>query len=181
MPLSPYTFVRRSPPGAAALAPIGGMGETRKISWIIRMTSRRIAQIRNSPEGSITLSPRCLFQELFANNQPVAVIAYMLAIGSPPFAEDSIYEAFPNEYDPAFHSFTQDFSTQQITPIILIGDSGEPEHQLAMKNIMASFLVPAVGRIAQMDPWTVPQFEACLQSMLDEFPSRLALWEAAGR
>ncbi|QGQ23972.1 hypothetical protein F1728_15345 [Gimesia benthica] len=174
-------IIKDLPPGFGIFVPTKvGEDNMRKFCWMIRMESSKIKEIEQLPIGSVIFHPKLCYHSILVNEHRVGV--FNVLIGMSPdgvFNQNTIYEAFCNEFDETTSGVISTFTTQKVVPILLIGDSREIEHSLAFENTveMKRYAQKVLALLSTHDyEWTQDEFEICKQDYISRYPTRMERW-----
>ena len=174
-------LIKDLPPGYGIFVPTkAGEDNIRKFCWIIRMESSKIKELEQLPIGSVIFRPNLCYHSMQVNGHQVGVLNVLIGM-SPErdFNENSIYEAFCNEFDETTSGVISTFTTQKVIPFLLVGDSREIEHSLAFENSveMKRYAQQVLAHLSKYDyEWTQDEFEICKQDYISKYPTRMDRW-----
>lgn len=155
--------IGKQPVGTAAFWPmtLDGM---RKMAWVIRMSSADINVLKGKSVGK----QKAKVVGQLIGDKTVVLFSVSVALGAETPDESRTYQADLNEHATGFGGSLETLTTQDLIPVLLIGDSGKLEHSLALPNEIRPFAQKALGRVSEVPAWTADEFAQLANQLAGE-------------
>lgn len=175
-----FEHVSNSPPGTAGISPLPLPGQVKRTAWIIRKTTPEIEALKAITD--LRFQQRAGMYHANVNGKIVEVLTLMIAVGSEPFGPSSISLGIAgNEHqEGVYGGLLENLTTQDIMPVVFVGDSKNIEFNTATENTLRPFARKALAELSKLEPWSDSDFQLAVLDMQRNNPDMLALWNKLG-